>query len=343
MMRSPDNHRPKDFAMPNFTRRRVAQGLAGLGASLLIVPRAARAADGFPLSFRHAFGETLFTAPPQRIVTIGWMTQDAVVALGTAPLGVPEQAWGGDENKLLPWLTSALQAQGMALPERINFDSDIPYEQVLALQPDAILAFYSGLTQEQYDRITAIAPVAAYASAPWAGNWHDITLDAGRVLGKPDAAQGLIDMTNGLIAAAAAAHPEFKGRSFTFASAWVGEPGINVYSLTDPRVQLVGQLGLEPSAGVKALSQQPGYFFKVSFENLSTVDADVVIFLDEGDADSDAIYQNEAMQRFAPIAAHRMLRMTDKAFAMSMSAPSVLGIPWMLERFVPELAKAVAA
>lgn len=322
--------------MPNLSRRLFNRGVLGLGASLLVLPRAL-AADSFPLTFRHALGETVFETPPQRVVTIGWMTQDAVVALGVAPLAVPEQAWGGDENRLLPWLTEALTSAGMPLPQRINFDSDIPYEQVLALEPDAILAFYSGLTPEQYDRLSAIAPVAAYAGQPWAGNWHDVTLDAGRVLGKPAEAQALIDSTTGLIDAAAAAHPEFRGKTFTFASAWVGEPGINVYSLTDPRVQLVQQLGLEPSAGVKALSTQPGYFFSVSFENLASVEADIVIFLDEGDAASDAIYSSEPMQRFAPIANGRLLRMTDKAFSMATSAPSVLGIPWMLDRFVPEL------
>lgn len=327
---------------PLLSRRLFNTGLAGFGLSLALAPSLARAEDSFPLTVRHAFGETVFDRPPQRIVTIGWMTQDAVVALGVAPLAVPEQAWGGDDNKLLPWLTAALSTAGMPLPQRINFDSDIPYEQVLALQPDAVLAFYSGLTQEQYDRLSAIAPVAAYPDQPWANNWHDVTLATGQVLGKADEARGLIDKANAGIAAAAAQHPEFQGKTFTFASAWVGDPGINVYSLTDPRVQLVQQLGLEPSAGVKALSQQPGYYFPVSFETLGTVNADVVIFLDEGDAESDAIYRTEAMQRFAPIAGHHMLRMTDKAFAMSMSAPSVLAIPWMLERFVPELAKVVS-
>ena len=63
--------------------------------------------------------------------------QDAVVGLGVDPVAVPEQNWGGDENKLLPWLTASLAAQGLALPQRVNFDNDIPYEQVLALQPES--------------------------------------------------------------------------------------------------------------------------------------------------------------------------------------------------------------
>lgn len=327
--------------MLNLNRRAFTSGLLGLGATLFIAP--ARAADAFPVTIKHAFGETTFDKPPQRIVTIGWMTQDAVVALGTAPVAVPEQAWGGDENKLLPWLTAAITDKGMALPERINFDKDIPYEQVLALQPDAVLAFYSGLTREQYDRLSAIAPVAAYPDQPWANNWHDVTLATGQVLGKAAEAQALIDGITNQIDAAAVANPQFKGKTFTFGSLWVGDAGMNVYAKTDPRVQLVEQLGLKASQGVEDLSKASGYFFTVSFENLASLDCDVLILLDEGDAASDALYQNELVQRFAPVAGKRLLRMTDKAFIMATSAPSVLGLPWTLERFVPELAKVIGA
>jgi hypothetical protein len=39
------------------------------------------------------------------------------------------------------------------------------------------------------------------------------------------------------------------------------------------------------------LSRQPGYFFDVSLENLATVDADVLILLDEGGPEADALYE----------------------------------------------------
>ncbi len=328
--------------MPSISRRSFNLGALSLGAALVIAP-AARAGDGFPLTVKHAFGETTFQSAPKRIVTIGWMTQDAVVALGIAPLAVPEQAWGGDENKLLPWLTAALKDKGMALPERINFDQDIPYEQVLALQPDAILAFYSGLTQEQYDHLSAIAPVAAYPDQPWANNWHDVTLATGQVLGQATEAQAIIDGINAQIDAAAAAHPQFKGKTFTFGSLWVGDNGMNVYSTTDPRVQLMTQLGFVASPGVVELSKAGGYFFTVSFENLSTIDADIVILLDEGGPDSDALYEIDMVKRFKPVAEGRMLRLKDKAFIMATSAPSVLGLPWALEQLVPQLATIVKA
>lgn len=310
------------------------------GVALALVAPAI-AADAFPVTITHAYGETAIAAAPVRIVTIGWMSQDAVLALGQVPVAIPEQKWGGDAEGVLPWVREAVTALGGPEPKVLNFDTDIPYEDLLAVQPDLILAPYSGVTKEQYDRLSTIAPTVAPAGAPWAASWQQVMLVAGKALGKSAEAQALIDATDARLAAAAHAHPEFAGKSFTFGSLWAGDAGMNVYSKTDPRVYLLEQLGLHAAPGVEELSKQPGYFFTVSFETLSSVDADVLILLDEGDAVSDALYQNPLVRRFKPIAEGRFVRMTDKSFVMATSAPSVLSIPWMLDRFVPELATKV--
>lgn len=322
------------------TRRLFGIAIAALGLSLAIVPQA-MAQDAYPVTFTHAFGETTLAAKPQRIVTIGWMTQDAVLALGEVPVAFPQQMWGGDENGVLPWVKDAIDASGKPMPAIINFDTDIPYEQLLSLNPDLILAPYSGLTQEQYDRLSAIAPTVAYAKEPWAGSWQDVVTTTGKALGKTAEAQALVDSTNKLFADAAAANPDFKGKTFTFGSLWVGNANMGVYSATDPRIPLVEQLGLVVSPGVLELSKQPGYYFEVSPENLATVDADVLILLDEGGAESDALYDAELVKRFAPVADGRLVRLTGKSYVMATSAPSPLSIPWMLDKFVAGIDAAV--
>ena len=321
------------------TRRIFTAALAALGmAAALAAPAAAQ--DAYPVTFTHAFGETTLTAKPERIVTIGWMTQDAVLALGEVPVAIPEQMWGGDAEGVLPWVRDAVTASGKPMPEIVNFDTDIPYERLLALTPDVILAPYSGLTEEQYDRLSAIAPTVAYAETPWAGSWQDVVTITGKALGKPAEAAKLITDLDAQFAAARAAHPEFEGKTFTFGSLWVGDAGMNVYAASDPRIPMVEQLGLEPSPGLLELSKQPGYFFNVSYENLATVDADVLILMDEGTPESDALYTNELVQRFAPVADGRMVRLNDKAYVMATSALSPLSIPWMLDKFVAGLAEA---
>jgi len=317
------------------TRRAFGAFALALAA---LLPLAAQAQErAFPVTLEHVYGKTVIENKPERIVTIGWTTQDAVLALGEVPVAIPEQKWGGNANGVLPWTADAIVASGKATPRIINFDTEIPYEDVLAVAPDLILAPYSGITQEQHERLSAIAPTVAYADKPWAGSWQEITRVAGQALGKPAQAETLIASIDERLAAAAAAHPEFAGKSFTFGALWVGEAGMNVYSTTDPRVVMVTQLGLKPSPGVAALPTD-SYYTTVSYEQLDTLDADVLISLDEGDEASDALYANELVQRFKPVAEGRMLRLKDKSFVMATSAPSPLGIPWMLDRFVPELA-----
>jgi iron complex transport system substrate-binding protein len=323
--------------MLKLTRR----GFTALAIAFALAAPAA-AQEAFPVTMTHVYGETVIPAPPQRIVTIGWMTQDAVLALGQVPVAIPEQMWGGDEKGVLPWVREAVDRLGGPEPKIINFDTDIPYEDVLATNPDLILAPYSGLTKEQYERLSAIAPTVAYAREAWAASWQEVMQVTGRALGKSAEAEALIAQTDKALADQAAAHPEFAGKTFTFGSLWVGDPGMNVYSKTDPRTYLLEQMGLKASPGVEELSKQPGYFFTVSWENLATLDADVVISLDEGDAASDALYAQDVFQRFAPVSKGRLLRLSDKSFIMATSAPSVLSIPWMLDRFVPELAATLA-
>lgn len=325
--------------MTFLSRRSFNAALTALGLTLLAAPAVAQ--DAYPVTFTHAFGETTVTAKPERIITIGWITQDAVLALGEVPVAIPEQMWGGDAKGVLPWVNDAVAALGKPLPEIINFDTDIPYERLLALSPDLILAPYSGLTQDQYDRLAVIAPTVAYTGAPWAGSWQDIMLTTGKALGKSAEAQAIVDGVNAKFAAAAAAHPEFNGKTFTFGSLWVGASGMNVYAATDPRIPMVEQLGFTVSPGVVELSKQPGYFFDVSLENLSTVDADVLILLDEGGPESDALYEQDLIKRFAPVADGRLSRLTGKSYVMATSAPSPLSIPWMLDQFVAGLDAAV--
>lgn len=83
---------------------------AALGATALAGPAAAD--DSYPVQFTHAFGETTLQAKPERIVTIGWMTQDAVLALGEVPVAIPQQLWGGDAEGVLPWVREAVDKLG---------------------------------------------------------------------------------------------------------------------------------------------------------------------------------------------------------------------------------------
>jgi iron complex transport system substrate-binding protein len=158
----------------------------------------------------------------------------------------------------------------------------------------------------------------------------------GKALGQEAEAQQLVDATDARIAELAAEHPEFKGKTFTIGWADPSKSEVGVYIGTDPRVQMIEELGFTLSPGAAAL-RSDNFYVPVAYENLDTLDADVFITWQSDQAELDAALANPIFARFAPVASGHHLAMLDRAFVMATSAPSVLSIPWSLEKLVPEL------
>src|SRR5690554_3147776 len=140
-------------ARPVLAATLLALALAGCAPSAgpadepAATPEATEGAAGaFPVTIEHAFGETVIEAEPQRVVTWGWGSTDAAIALGVVPVAIPFQAYGGDENGVLPWIAEALEEMGAETPTVLPDSAEAPVEAIAAAEPDLILAQYSGLT-----------------------------------------------------------------------------------------------------------------------------------------------------------------------------------------------------
>ncbi|XGU19542.1 ABC transporter substrate-binding protein [Rhodococcus sp. 3Y1] len=117
---------------------------------------------GVPVTVDHAYGSTTIDAEPMRIVTIGWSGQDAVIALNKVPVAMESFSGAGIENNILPWDASRLNG---AKPVLMTTNPDIPFEQILGLDPDVILAVYSGIDEGEYKRLSDIAPTVAFPTS----------------------------------------------------------------------------------------------------------------------------------------------------------------------------------
>ena len=101
----------------------------------------------FPVTIKHAFGETTIEAQPERVATVSWANHEVPIALGVIPVGMSKATWGDDDNDgVLPWVEEKLTELGAETPVLFDETDGIDFEAVADTQPDVILASYSGLT-----------------------------------------------------------------------------------------------------------------------------------------------------------------------------------------------------
>ena len=297
----------------------------------------------FPVTVKSALGSATIDAQPKRIATWGWGAQDIVLALGIVPVAMPSFSYGGNADGVLPWDADQIKKLGGTTPQLLNADTgEVPFEEFVAAKPDVILAPYSGLTQAEFTTLSKIAPVVAYPQKPWATSWRDQTAIVGKALGLSDKADALVKKTEDSVNTLAAKYPVLKGKTFFYAAS--NEPGkLNVYRAEDPRVQLLNDLGLENSPSIAGLDQSKGdgsFFYQLSNENLSKIDTDLLVMYFDKQSSVDAFTSDPLVAAMPTIKEGRFAPIVGESFVAATSAPSVLSIPWMLDRYVPELAAA---
>ncbi|MEZ5093435.1 ABC transporter substrate-binding protein, partial [Nocardioides sp.] len=174
---------------------------------------AAAAAD-FPVTIEHVYGDTVIPAKPERIATVAWANHEVPLALGVVPVGMSRAAWGDDDGDgVLPWVEDRLEELDAETPVLFDEADGIDFEAVAETAPDIILAAYSGLTQEDYDTLSAIAPVVAYPEVAWGTSWQDMALLNSRAIGLADEGEELVAGLEDDVAEAFAEHPDLQGSS----------------------------------------------------------------------------------------------------------------------------------
>lgn len=329
-------------------RRRIAATIAALGATALVAGcssgddsnSASRASDGaFPVTIANTFGSTTIDAAPERIVTLGWNAEDIVYALGGTPVGMPKNSYGADENGVMPWLSDKFDAGKTTL---LDAATSTPIEAIATLGPDAILAPYEGFDQATYGQLSTLAPTVAYPGKAWQTTWQDQTTIVGQAMGKPDEAAALIDGMDKMLADTAAAHPEFAGKTLSVINLDTTNGQINVYKPTDPRVQVLTELGFVNSPGVEKIaaeSDPDSFFASISAERINEVDADVVIAFvsDQAEAAKNPGYNSlSAVQRGSAVP------LSDTKVVAGLSRTGVLATPWVIDQITPQLSTAAA-
>ena len=300
----------------------------------------------FPVTIEHAYGETTIDTQPERIATVAWANHEVPLALGVVPVGMSKATWGDDDGDgVLPWVEDQLDELGAETPVLFDETDGIDFEAVADTEPDVILAAYSGLTQEEYDTLSKIAPVVAYPDVAWGTSYEDMIRLNSAAIGLAPEGDQLIEDLNAEVQTALADHPALADSNVLFSYIDPADfSQIGFYTALDTRPGFLNSLGLpEPTIVADESAGTDLFYVTVSSEEADRF-ADVDVFVTYGDADGAIVSQLQADPLLAQIPAiqNGNIAVLENSTPLAASAnPSPLSIGWGIDEYFALLAGAL--
>ncbi|GAB3654039.1 ABC transporter substrate-binding protein [Zhihengliuella somnathii] len=304
-------------------------------------PADGEAAGAFPVTVESIYGETVIPEQPERVATISWSNADTALALGVVPVGMPIDDWGGGEDGTTAWVDDKLEELGAPLgsedaPELYSEADGVNFEAIAELQPDVILAAYSGLTQEEFDKLSKIAPVVGPQEPNYQSPWQSVAQVTGEALGKSAEAEQLVSDIEGEFAAISEEHPGIEDLTFIAANLDLKENTINVYAGGDTRARLFETIGMKQAPIVTENTEEDSFYFEWSVERADELDSDILYtFIPEG-TEMSAVTEDDLYSQIPAVANGGLVATRSNEETMSISAANVLGLPWALENVIPD-------
>ncbi|MGJ3239113.1 MAG: ABC transporter substrate-binding protein [Anaerolineae bacterium] len=295
------------------------------------------ATAAFPVTVEHKFGSTTIESAPQRVVAIGYTEQDYLLALGVTPVAV--RSWYADESiAFLPWaedLADSAEPEILVMPF-----GNLNYEAILALEPDMISAVTAGVTAEEYEILSQIAPTIAQSGeyVDFGMPWQEITRTIGLAVGQPDEAEALVTNVEALFQEARDTHPEFAGQSVVVAYNYGDTRTYGYYTAEDGRGRFFTDLGFVIADELNEIAGD-SFFADISNERIDLLDRDVLVFLGLGFAEGgqEAI-ENDPLVQQLNVTQEGNIVYIPAEYDDALQYSSVLSLEYALEGIVPELA-----
>ncbi|ASW52933.1 iron-siderophore ABC transporter substrate-binding protein [Plantactinospora sp. KBS50] len=305
----------------------------------------APAAAQFPVTITHAFGTTTIEAKPERVAAVNWANHEVALALGVVPVGFAKASWGDDDGDgVLPWVKTKLTELGAGTPVLFDETDSIDFEAVADTTPDVILAAYSGLTKEDYDKLSQIAPTVAYPEAAWGTSLADMIKLNSQALGLAAEGDALIASLNKQVADAFAKYPQLAGKKVMFTYLDPKDfSQIGFYTTHDPRAGFLADIGfVTPSAIAKKSAESSAFWETISAEQADQfADVDIVITYDDPQGSILAAAQKDPlMSKIPAIARGSVAGLQDSTPLAASANPSPLSIGWGIDKYFAALAAA---
>lgn len=330
--------RPRTAGLAVLMTASLALSACGSGSD----SKADASADDFSVSIASSLGTAEITEKPEKVVTLGQGSTETSIALGTVPVGMEEYEWAADDSGYTPWVNEAVKDDGGKLPEFVGAGEELDMEKIVELEPDVILAPWSGLTQEQFDALNKIAPTVAYPDKAWSIDWDEQIEIIGKALGKDTEAKGLIKDLDTQLADEAKKHPEYA--NYTFSYVYTTPDTLGVFLPTEQRADIVRKLGFKSDPAVKKMKETEGTDSAViGYENADKLDGSDLIFTFYSDPKAKKQAMDNKLYASIPaIKKGAVVASDDNSFVTASSMINPLTVPYTLERYPKMIDKAIA-
>jgi iron complex transport system substrate-binding protein len=314
-------------------------GVAGCSASSSAPTEETSAGgDWTPVTIEHALGTTTIEEKPERVATVNWANHEVPLALGVVPVGMAAANFGDDDGDgVLPWVDEKLEELGAETPVLFDETDGIDFEAVADTQPDVILAAYSGLTQEDYDTLSEIAPVVAYPETAWGTPWREMIELNSQALGLAEEGEQLITDLEQEITDTVAEHPQVQDTSAMFLthvdSTDLSE--VSFYTTHDTRAMFFEDLGLTtPDSVAEASAATDQFSLTQSAEQADAFnDVDVIVTYG-GDELVAALKDDPLLSQMPAVANDAVVNLPGDNPIGTAANPTPLSISWVLEDYL---------
>ena len=338
------------------SRKSFILGTASLSTTTLLAAcgrskSASSTTSGKTISIKHVYGTTEVPADATKVATVAWANQDVLLALGIMPLGFSKQTWGvTDGSGMLPWTkekVDELTANGAAQPKLFDDDGGVKInpQAVNATKPEVILAVYSGMSKEEYETLSKIAPTVAYPKVAWGTPWRETIAINATAVGKKTEGDTLVADLEKQVADAVAKHPQIKGKAAAFCYTAEGDATkFGYYTTADPRTAFLSDLGMKVPASVEKTSKENASAFNVdiSTENADSLNDFDLIVMYGTESDLAAMQANSLLSQVRAIKNGAVAFVGDSDPMAASTNPGPLSIPWGIEKYVGLIATAAS-
>ncbi|MFG2089077.1 MULTISPECIES: iron-siderophore ABC transporter substrate-binding protein [unclassified Spirillospora] len=295
-------------------------------------------AGAFPVTVTHKLGTATIESRPERIVALGEVDQDALLALGVTPVGMAELT-GVQADGLAPWTAPRITGEKPKLLKA--GEAGFNLEEIAALRPDLILAAGDFFIDKEYEKLSKLAPTVAYQTGPAEDAWQQITRQVATAIGRPEDGKALVGKVDAQIAQVKEKHPALKGRTFAFTSVFPnGNIGV-MKSGEDTSVKLLSEFGMVLPESLKNLPGE-GFAAELSMEKISVLDVDVLMsHYNDDPATQKKVEGNKLFSGLAVVERGSYVPLDLEAF-WPLRTPTPLAVPYVIEQVVPKIAEAAA-